>query len=247
MADAPICQEGRLASFIKEQSWFFSDWMQDPTINSMLRTISGDVDVHSNDNIVDVFAFKDLELCWTNLTQKNIITFEAHGDHKKVKSYSLASLFKEFSYDVVVSPDEGGVKRSENYSKVLKCDNYHFVKRRDLSLIVDGSNPISKYDGDNYDFLDKRVLIVDDILDSGSTIINAITNINSAKLIDVFVTYPLFSKGLKDFKKLVKEGKLNKIYVSDLIYLDESILKCEFIEVIDTSRYVSNMLKGVIK
>lgn len=76
MADAPICQEGRLASFIQEQTWFFSDWMQDPTINSMLRTISGDVDVHSNDNIEDVFAFKDLELCWTNLTQKNIITFE---------------------------------------------------------------------------------------------------------------------------------------------------------------------------
>ena len=76
MADVPICQEGRLASFIKEQSWFFSDWMQDPTINSMLRTISGDVDAHSNDNIEDIFISKDLELCWTNLTQKNIITFE---------------------------------------------------------------------------------------------------------------------------------------------------------------------------
>lgn len=182
-----------------------------------------------------------------NLGVKNIITMEVHGEDKRVKSYSLATLFSELNYDVVVSPDEGGVKRSKEYSKVLKCDNYHFVKTRDLTSIVDGSNPISKYSGENYNFTNKKVLIVDDILDSGSTIINALNCINDAKQVDVFVAYALFTKGIKEFKKLVKEGKLNKIYISDLILVDESVLKCDFIEVVETSKFVSSVIKEVIK
>ena len=178
---------------------------------------------------------------------KNIITFEAHGDNKKVTSYSLASLFKDKQYDVVVSPDEGGVSRSKEYSKILKCDNCHFSKVRDLTNIVNGSNPIKEYSHSNYDFTNKSVLIVDDILDSGSTLLKAINEINNAKLIDVFVAYPLFSNGLKDFKKLVKENKLNKIYVSDLIFLDKLVTECDFIEIIDTNKYISDILKEVIK
>lgn len=182
-----------------------------------------------------------------NMGVKNIITFEAHGEDKKVNSYSLATLFKDKDYDVVVSPDEGGVNRSKEYSKVLKCDNYHFSKTRDLKNIVNGSNPIKEYSHSSYDFTNKKVLIVDDILDSGSTMLNAIKEIQNASLIDIFVTYPLFSSGIKEFKKLVKESKLNKIYVSDLINLDESISKCDFIGIIDTNKHISDVLKGVIK
>ena len=201
----------------------------------------------NNDNLNEsndyLMFIEDLK----NLGVKNIITIEAHGEDKKVKSYSLASLFSGFNYDVVVSPDEGGVKRSKEYSKVLKTDNYHFVKSRDLTSLVDGSNPIREYSGENYDFSNKNILIVDDILDSGSTIVNAINGINAAKQVDVFVSYPLFTKGLKEFKKLVKDGKLNKIYISDLIAIDESLLKCEFIEVVETSKYVASIIKEVIK
>ncbi len=76
MADLSICENKRLSAFIQEQTWFFSDWMQDPTINSMLRTISGDLDVQSKDNIENIFCEKDIEFYWNNLTQKNLITFE---------------------------------------------------------------------------------------------------------------------------------------------------------------------------
>lgn len=177
---------------------------------------------------------------------KNIITFEVHGEEKKVSSYSLSNLFKNKDYDVVVSPDEGGVKRSLEYSKILKCDNYHFTKSRDLTTLIEGSNPIKDYHGDNYSFKDKRVLIVDDILDSGNTLINSINLIKDSKSVDVFVAYPLFSKGVKEFKRLVKENKLNKIYLSNLININKEILKQDFIEIIDVSKLVSDLLKEVI-
>lgn len=180
-----------------------------------------------------------------NMGVDNIVTFEAHGEDSLVNSYSLASLFKDKNYDVVVSPDEGGVKRSKEYSKILKCDDTYFSKRRDLNVVIDGSNPISEYVVTKYDFTNKDVLIVDDILDSGSTLIKAIENIKNAKKIDIFVAYPLFSKGVKIFKKLVKSNKLNKIYVSDLIHLDKKIINCDYIEVVECGKLICEVLKEV--
>jgi len=174
---------------------------------------------------------------------KNIITFENHGTHKNVKSYSLAKLFSESEYDVVVSPDKGGKNRAKEYSEILKCDLYHFDKKRDLTHLEDGSNPISEYGGESYDFTNKRVLIVDDILDSGKTIIKALENINRAKNIDVFVAYPLFSKGLKLFKKACKNKSFNKIYISNLINVDKKVLKSKFVEVVDTSSLVGEVVR----
>ena len=177
----------------------------------------------------------------------NIITFESHGEDKNVKSYSLSSLITFNNYDVVVSPDKGGIDRARVYAKSLNCDLSHFEKKRDLSHLENGINPIIDYKGNDYNFEKKKVLIVDDILDSGKTIVNAIEHINIADRIDVFVAYPLFSKGIKEFKRLYKQNKLNKIYVSNLIYIDKKLLKNDFIEVIDTSKLVSEILKDVIK
>lgn len=182
-----------------------------------------------------------------NLGVNRIITFELHGDDEYVDSFSLAQLFENDKYNVVVSPDNGGINRSKEYSKVLKCDDTYFSKKRDLSIFIDGINPINEYTNSNYDFTNKNVLIVDDILDSGKTLINAIKNINGANKIDVFVAYPLFSKGVKEFKKLVKDNKLNKIYISDLIYVSNRLLKHKFIEKIDTNEYVSKVIGGAIK
>ena len=182
-----------------------------------------------------------------NIGVKNILTFELHGDHDDVISYSLSKIFKNYNYDVVVSPDDGGVSRSKEYSKVLNCDNRHFSKVRDLNKLVNGSNPIKEYININYDFKGKNVVIVDDILDSGSTLINALNNINDANKVDIFVAYPLFSSGVKKFKKMVKLNKLNKIYVSNLIYLDKKVLKNKFIEVIDVNEVISECIKEVIK
>lgn len=182
-----------------------------------------------------------------NLKVDKIITFEAHGEDEDITSYSLAKLFKKSKYDVVVSPDAGGYNRVKEYSKVIKCDDTCFKKLRDLSTLIDGSNPISKYQKSRYNFVNKNVLIVDDILDSGKTIINAIERIDKANKIDVFVAYPLFSKGLKEFKKLYKNNKLNKVYISDLIHIDKKLLKNEFIEVISTDLLVCDFLKGVRK
>ena len=182
-----------------------------------------------------------------NMGVDNIVTFELHGNHQDVKSYSLSPLLREFNYDIVVSPDEGGVERSKKYSEVLKCDNKHFMKIRDLNSFIDGANPIEKYDSDNCDFKNKNVLIVDDILDSGETLIKALEIIEGAKKVDIFVAYPLFLKGVKKFKEMIKKNKLNKIYISDLISIDKRILKCKFIEVIDTSKLISDILIEVIK
>ena len=182
-----------------------------------------------------------------NLGVNNIISFECHGSDKRVKSYSLASMFNHSEYDVVVSPDEGGVNRASEYSDVLKCETYHFKKIRDLTKFINGGNPIKDYRGSKYNFINKNVLIVDDILDSGATLINAIKMIKGANKVDVFIAYPLFNNGVKEFKKLVKNNKLNKIYISNLISFNKKLLKYDFIEVIDCSELVSDVVKEVIK
>ena len=181
-----------------------------------------------------------------NLGVNNIICFENHGKDTRIKDFSLSRLFTNKKYDLVVSPDKGGITRAKEYAKILNCDLYNFEKNRDLNTFVEGRNPINSYKGKEYDFSFKKILIVDDILDSGSTIINAINKINNCS-VDVFVAYPLFSKGIKEFKKLSKAKKLNKIYISNLVYFDKSLLKNKFIEVIDCSELVSDAVKEVIK
>ena len=189
---------------------------------------------------------KDYEMFVSDLKSmgvKNIITFENHGTHKNVKSYSLNKLFKNKKYDVVVSPDKGGEKRASEYSKIMKSDLYHFDKKRDLTHLEDGSNPISEYGGTKYDFANKNVLIVDDILDSGKTIIKALENIKGARDVDIFVAYPLFSKGLKEFKKAYKNKLFNKIYIGNLINIDKKVLKSKFVEVLDCTREVGEVIR----
>ena len=189
---------------------------------------------------------KDFEMFISDLKHlgvNRIITFEAHGTHKKVESYSLASLFSEYKYDVVVSPDNGGKKRAEEYAKVLGAHLCVFSKKRDLTKIVDGSNPIVEYFSEDYDFANKRVLIVDDILDSGTTLISALTDIEGASRVDICVCYALFNKGLKNFKRAYKDKLFSKIYTSDLIYLNKQVKKCEFVEVLDTGKLVSEVIQ----
>lgn len=193
---------------------------------------------------------KDYLLFINELRQQGvdkIVTFESHGEENLVDSYSLANLFKDFHYDVVVSPDKGGVERSEEYSKILHADNTHFDKVRNLSMIVDGANPIDEYQKSDYDFNNKHVLIVDDILDSGNTLINAINSIENANKIDAFVAYPLFSKGIKELKKLVKQRKLNRLYISNLIYIPKEIRSADFIEVINVDEYIANVIKKEVQ
>lgn len=203
----------------------------------------------SRQNSNNIGESKDFEIFikdLINLSVKNIITFEAHGEDNRVKSYSLSSLFNNSKYDVVVSPDEGGVNRAREYSKVANCDLYNFKKSRDLNKFVKGVNPIKEYGGEKYNFTNKNVLIVDDILDSGSTLVNAIEMIDGASSVDVFVAYPLFNKGVKEFKKLVKTNKLNKIYISNLISYNKKLLRYDFIQVVDCSELVSNVVKEVL-
>lgn len=68
--------ELHIAEYIKKQTWFFSEWIQDPTISAMLRTISGDNNHDTIDCIEDIFNSKHYQAYWENLTQKNTITFE---------------------------------------------------------------------------------------------------------------------------------------------------------------------------
>jgi len=203
----------------------------------------------SRQNAIKKNESKDYEMFindLVNLRVKNIITFENHGSDSRIVNYSLNKLFSNKHYDVVVSPDEGGIDRAREYAKVLKCNSFHFSKVRDLSKIIDGGNPIKEYNGE-YDFNNKKVLIMDDILDSGKTLIKAINKIDNANAVDVFIAYPLFNNGIKEFKKLVKINKLNKIYVSNLINLDKHIIKNKFIEVIDCTDYINEVLKEVIE
>ncbi len=76
MSETDEADVDNIADYIKQQTWFFSEWMQDPTVSAMLRTLSGDRNGNQEDHIQGVFCRDQLRRCWDNLTTQNVITFK---------------------------------------------------------------------------------------------------------------------------------------------------------------------------
>ena len=86
MAGVDPASVENVAAYIIGQNWFFTDWLQDPTVNAMLRALGGnnaikssgreDVNTQDTPSIEAIFKGADLGLCWKNLTEKEMITFQ---------------------------------------------------------------------------------------------------------------------------------------------------------------------------
>lgn len=145
---------------------------------------------------------------------------------------------------MIISPDEGGVSRCIYYSTVLGVELGMFYKRRDFSRIVDGRNPIIAHEflGDNVE--GKDVIIVDDMISSGESMIEVATRLKElkARRIFVFSSFGLFCNGLETFDKAFEEGKIDRVFTTNLVYGPNELTKREWYVQVDMSKYLSYII-----
>jgi len=193
----------------------------------------------------------------------NIITFDAHdprvqnaipsGSFESVMpSYQiLKALFREQKdlqldrdHMMIVSPDEGALDRNIFYSSVLGLDMGFFYKRRDYTRVVNGRNPIIAHEYLGDDVEGKDVLVSDDILSSGDSILDLARQLKKRKANRIFAaaTFGLFTNGLDAFNQAYEEGIISRIISTNLTYRTPELQAAPWFIEADMSKYVSYVI-----
>jgi len=196
-----------------------------------------------------------------NMGVDNIITFDAHdprvqnaiplrGFENVHPNYQMIKKIVKTVPDIkltdpcqtmIVSPDEGGMSRCIYYSSVLGLELGMFYKRRDYSTIVNGRNPIVCHEflGDNVE--GKDVIIVDDMISSGDSIIDICKQLQEmkAKRVFVFASFGLFVEGIERFDEAYEQGMLNKVFTTNLIYRTPELRERPWYSEVDMSKYIA--------
>ncbi len=191
-----------------------------------------------------------------------ILTFDAHDStiYNAIPGTSFENIYPTYSMlkrfiqnegdDIfkdnmtVISPDTGAMERALYYANVLGLDVGMFYKRRDHSRIVNGKNPIVQHEYIGGPLEGKRVLIIDDMIASGGSVIDVINEIQKQNVSDVYaaVTFAFFTAGLEKFDKLYEEGKLKKLYSTNLTYAPPELLERPWFEQVDMSKFIAKIL-----
>ena len=126
---------------------------------------------------------------------------------------------------LVVSPDMGAVDRARYHADMLKCDVGVFYKRRDLSKVVDGKNPIVEHNYVGTDVAERDIIVVDDMIASGGSMIEVAQELKQrgANKIYIASTFCMFTEGTEIFDKAHKENVFDKIYTTNLTYINKNI------------------------
>ena len=202
------------------------------------------------------------ELC-LSLGVDNIITFDAHDArvqnaipqkgfenvqpvYQMIKAMckNISDLKLDNDHMMVVSPDEGGMSRCIYFSSVLGLELGMFYTRRDYSVIIDGRNPIIAHEflGDNVE--GKDVIIIDDMISSGDSMIEVATKLKELKANRIYIcaSFGLFCNGLDSFDKAYKDGLISKVFTTNLIYSTPELLSREWYVSVDMSKYCSYII-----
>ena len=193
----------------------------------------------------------------------NIITFDAHdprvqnaiplhGFETVQPSYQfIKNLLKNISdlqidadHMMVISPDEGGMGRASYIANVLGLDMGMFYKRRDYTKIVNGRNPIIAHEFLGTNVEGKDMIIIDDMISSGESVIEVAAALKERKAnrIFVFSTFGLFTNGLSKFDEAYNKGYITKVLTTNLIYQTPDLLSREWYINCDMSKYIAYII-----
>ena len=127
---------------------------------------------------------------------------------------------------MMISPDEGAMGRCMYYSSVLGIDIGMFYKRRNYSVIINGKNPIEAHEYLGQDLTGKDVIVVDDMISSGESMLDVCRQLKNrgAKRIFAFSTFGLFTDGFDKFDQAYEEGILTKVFTTNLVYRRPGLL-----------------------
>lgn len=198
------------------------------------------------------------ELC--DMGVENIITFDAHdprvqnaiplkgfetisATYQYIKGLlkNITDLVIDSDHMMIISPDEGGMARAIYFANVLGIDMGMFYKRRDYTKIIDGRNPIVAHEFLGSSVEGKDVIIVDDMISSGESMIDVAKELKRRKAKRVFccATFGLFTKGLKSFDEAYEDGVIDRILTTNMIYQSPELLKKEYYIDVDMAKYVA--------
>ena len=193
----------------------------------------------------------------------NIITFDAHDPrvqnaiplngfetvqpaYQFIKGLlrNVNDLKLDSEHMMVISPDEGGMSRAIYIANVLGLDMGMFYKRRDFSKVVDGRNPIVAHEFLGSNVEGKDVLIIDDMISSGESMIDTARELKKRKANRIFVvsTFGLFTNGLASFDKAYEEGLIYRVVTTNLIYQTPELLSREYYISCDMSKYIAYII-----
>ncbi len=193
----------------------------------------------------------------------NIITFDAHdprvqnaiprnGFENIMPTYQFIKTLLKTTPDLtldndhmmVISPDEGAMNRAIYFANHLGVDVGMFYKRRDYSTIVNGKNPIVAHEflGDDVD--GKDVIIMDDMIASGESMLDVAKQLKSrnARRVYCLATFGLFTAGLEIFDKAYEEGVIEKIITTNLTYQTPELFDKPWYESAEMSKYIAILI-----
>ncbi len=193
----------------------------------------------------------------------NIITFDAHDprvqnavplnnfDNVQPFYQMLKALFRHFpdiivdkDHTMVISPDEGAAPRNIYYASMLGIDMGLFYKRRDYSTVVQGRNPIIAHEYLGADVAGKDVVIADDIIATGESMLDIARELKRRKARRVIfaATFALFTSGLQAFDKAHREGGFDMLLSTNLSSLDPELKAMPWFREVDLSKYVAMLI-----
>ena len=198
-----------------------------------------------------------------SLGVENIITFDAHdprvqnsipisGFDNIMPTYQfIKALFQNIpdlevdsEHMMIISPDEGAMSRAVYYSNVLGLDMGMFYKRRDYSRIVNGRNPIVAHEFLGSSVEGKDVVIIDDMIASGDSMLDVARELKKRKARRIFAaaTFGLFTHGLETFDQACEEGLLSKVLTTNAIYQTPELLSRDYYISVDISKYIALLI-----
>ena len=205
------------------------------------------------------YAFEEL----AEMGVRNFITFDAHDP--RIQNAAPLNGFDNFTahyqfirtllgaeknlvldkeHVIVISPDEGALDRAIYFSSVIGADTGMFYKRRDYSTIVNGKNPIVAHEFLGNDLEGKDIIIIDDMISSGDSMIDTSRQLKSMKAKRVFIctTFGLFTNGLDAFDKAYAEGVFDRVITTNLNYRPPALLTKPYYLEADMSKFLASII-----
>ena len=217
---------------------------------------------NSRESLDCAFALQEL----SNMGVDNVLTFDAHdprvqnaiplkGFDNIMPTYQFVKALLRSTDDLqidrehmmVISPDEGAMQRAIYFANVLEVDIGMFYKRRDYSVIVDGRNPIVAHEFLGDSVVGKDVLIIDDMISSGESMLDVARELKrrGAKRVFCISTFGMFTNGLDSFDKAHEEDLIYKVITTNSTYQTPELLSRPWYVNCDISKYIALLIDSM--
>ncbi len=202
-------------------------------------------------------ALQELELLGVN----HIVTFDCHDPNvaNAIPNLPFENFYpthtilqqlvqqEQLNNLLVISPDMGALERARYYADMLGSDVGVCYKRRDLSKVVNGKNPIVEHVYMGADVKEKNIIVVDDMISSGTSMLEVATLLKAkgANKIYFIATFALFTDGVDDFNHAYESQIFNRLYTTNLTYVAEEIKSSIWYQEVDCSKQIAEIINAL--